>query len=120
MSLVSEWNLNMEKRLTKEAYEKFKQFIEIRGKESYYEIRQIWSTIIACFVTFIILFQAVITFLIGYNKLDFGNYKTFLYIVVGENFFNVIGMGYIVANHLFPNKNRKDAKANQNKIPTTH
>ena len=40
--------------------------------------------------------------LIGLNLLNFRDYKEFLYAVIGENFLQVIGMGYVVIYFLFP------------------
>ncbi|KKT35046.1 MAG: hypothetical protein UW24_C0016G0019 [Parcubacteria group bacterium GW2011_GWA2_44_12] len=107
----------METNPTKKDLVKIQRIVELKGKQNYFEIKNFWARIIAVFIALIILFQIVITFFIGFNLLNFDNYKTFLHIVMGENFFQVVGMGYIVANHLFPNK--KNETIHQNKISAT-
>jgi len=49
-----------------------------------------------------IVFQIALAFLVGQEIFTFENNKAFLYIIASENFVQVLGMGYIVVNHLFP------------------
>lgn len=77
------------------------------GEARYYKLRDKWSKYIFWFVLAMILFETCITLLIGAGRLDYTNYETFLYIVIAENFAQIVGMGYIVANYLFP-KAKKD------------
>jgi hypothetical protein len=73
------------------------------GQEKYFELRGRWSNFIAIFVTFMLMFQLYLAMSIGLGWLNFTDNKLFLHIVIGENFAQIVGMGYIVAKYLFPN-----------------
>lgn len=73
------------------------------GREKYFGLRDKWSWFIFSYICFMLLFQLFLTVAIGYNWVDFSQYKTFLHVVMAENFAQIIGMGYIVAKYLFPN-----------------
>jgi hypothetical protein len=73
-----------------------------RGEEEYYTLRNKWSWFIFGFVAFMLLFQLFVIVAIGYKWVDFTQYQTFLHLVIGENFAQIIGMGIIVAKFLFP------------------
>ncbi len=77
------------------------------GEARFYGLRDDWSKYIFWFVSGMIVFEILLTFLIGTGKLDFTKHQTFLYIVIAENFAQIVGMGYIVANYLFP-KSKND------------
>lgn len=74
------------------------------GHEKYYELRDKWSWFIFSYICFMLIFQLFLTAAIGFGWADFSEYRTFLHIVMAENFAQIIGMGYIVAKYLFPNK----------------
>lgn len=79
------------------------------GQKKYYELRDKWSIYICLFIGFMLIFQLLLTIAVG-NKwfgFDFSGYKTFLYIVIGENFAQIIAMGIIVAKFLFPQPRSK-------------
>lgn len=74
------------------------------GRQKYYKLRDKWSWFIFGFVCFMLVFQILLTVMIGAGVWGFEKNKTFLHIVIGENFAQIIGMGIIVAKFLFPNK----------------
>lgn len=78
------------------------------GEEEYYKLRNKWSWFIFGFVTFMLLFQLFLVCFIGFKWVDFRDYQTFLHLVIGQNFAQIIGMGVIVAKFLFPNNLSKD------------
>lgn len=75
---------------------------ERRGREEYFNLRSEWSARLAWFLGVMILFQILLTLVIGAGWLDFASYETFLYLVVGENFVQIVGMCILVVQFLFP------------------
>lgn len=75
---------------------------ERRGREEYFTLRREWSGRLAWFLGSMILFQILLTLIIGAGWLDFLEYETFLYLVVGENFVQIVGMCILVVQFLFP------------------
>jgi len=76
----------------------------VSGFERYYRLRDRWSLYLVIFISVMIAFQVLLTALIGFGALNFLNYQYFLYIVIGENFAQIIAMGFIVVKFLFPNQ----------------
>lgn len=72
------------------------------GLEKYYELRDKWSKYVRSYIWFMLVFQLFLTLCIGFKWGDFSEYKSFVYIVMAQNFAQIVGMGYIVANYLFP------------------
>jgi hypothetical protein len=101
------------------------QAIENAGREAYFALRNKWSFYIFLFILAMIGFQCALTFCIVLgvgviNASNFSSYQPFLYLVVGENFLQIVGMGYIVANHLFPNKEYVNQPKPPSKPPKTN
>ena len=76
----------------------------VTGFERYYKLRDRWSLYLVIFISIMISFQVLVTALIGFGALNFLNYQYFLYVVIGENFAQIIAMGFIVVKFLFPNQ----------------
>jgi hypothetical protein len=74
----------------------------VSGFERYYKLRDRWSLYLVIFMSVMIAFQVLLTALIGFGALNFLNYQYFLYVVIGENFAQIIAMGFIVVKFLFP------------------
>jgi len=66
-----------------------------------YKLRNSWSLYLVIFISIMIAFQVLVTALIGFGVLNFLNYQYFLYVVIGENFAQIIAMGFIVVKFLF-------------------
>ena len=75
----------------------------ISGIERYYGLRERWSLYLLIFISVMIGFQVILTALIGAKVLNFLDYQYFLYVVIGENFAQIIAMGFVVVKFLFPN-----------------
>lgn len=73
-----------------------------KGEEDYYGLRKKWSWFIFSFITFMLVFQLALTIAVGFKVVDFEKYPIFLHLIIGENFAQIIGMGFIVAKYLFP------------------
>jgi len=84
--------------------EKDKEDAKLKRYNDYSEMRKTWSIVLAFCLSISICFQFALTILIGLNLFDFENYKNFLYLVVSENFGQIIGMCIVVVKFLFPNK----------------
>lgn len=86
----------------------------VSGYERYYSLRDRWSLYLVIFISVMIAFQILLTALIGFKVLNFLDYQYFLYVVIGENFAQIIAMGFIVVKFLFPatpeSANNKDLK----------
>jgi len=78
--------------------------VERRGRESYFMMRKTWSWALVGFLGILILFQITLTFLIGRGILSFTSYKLYLGSVITENFFQIIGLCWLVVQFLFPKK----------------
>lgn len=79
----------------------------IKGQAFYYLLRNCWGVLLALILIASIVFQFWLVFEVGKGYLNFQGYSTFLGIVAGENFLQVIGLSAIVVNYLFPNKTKK-------------
>lgn len=94
------------KRLTPEqmaAELKFKsEQNEYRGRRFYYFLRNIWGILLAFALIASIVFQFWLAYNIGKHQLDFKGYETFLGIVAGESFVQVVGLSYVIVKCLFP------------------
>ena len=78
-----------------------------KGEEEYYKLRNKWSWFIFIFIAFMLLFQLFVTLAIGYGWVKFDSYQTYLHLVIGQNFAQIVGMGIIVATFLFPKSRPK-------------
>lgn len=80
----------------------------LEGLQSFYQSRKVWSWFLIGAISLSLVFQFVITILVGANALVFTQYKWFLPLVVSENFIQVISLALIVVRWLFsgakPNK----------------
>ncbi|MBD3281190.1 hypothetical protein GF391_00400 [Candidatus Uhrbacteria bacterium] len=76
----------------------------VSGFERYYKLRDRWSLYLVIFISIMIAFQVLLTALIGFKVLNFLDYQYFLYVVIGENFAQIIAMGFIVVKFLFPDQ----------------
>jgi len=75
---------------------------ERKGRESYFKLRSDWSSYLFWMIWFTLSFQFVLSFGIGIGFFDFLNYEKVIYVIIGENFAQIVGMGYIVVRYLFP------------------
>jgi len=73
------------------------------GQQKYFQLRDKWSWFIFGYISFMLLFQLFLTLAIGFKWANFSQYRTFLNVVIGQNFAQIVGMGVIVAKYLFPN-----------------
>ncbi|MFN7161078.1 MAG: hypothetical protein ACK4NC_05765 [Candidatus Gracilibacteria bacterium] len=80
---------------------------ERKGREEYFKLRNKWSIYLVIALYAMILFQFVITFFIGFGIIDFTAYPTFISLVIGENFLQIVGMCLIVVKFLFPDGEKK-------------
>lgn len=71
------------------------------GVEQFYDLRTQWSWVLTLCIAGMIGFQMLITVLIGAEILTFTSYKEFLYVIIGENFLHIIGMGLIIVKFLY-------------------
>jgi hypothetical protein len=72
------------------------------AEKSYYRMRTVWARALFGVLAFTIIFQYLLTVLVGLGWLHFESYQTFLNIVAGESFIQVIGLCAIVVSFLFP------------------
>ncbi len=84
-----------------------KELIELDGRKQFFTLRSHWSICIIVWITIFILFHISITFFLGFGLIDFKENQWFLPSLLIENFLQIIGMGYIVVNFLYPKSNDK-------------
>lgn len=75
---------------------------EIKGLENYYELRNKWSVYIVRALVAILVLQFLLVVFVGFGWWKFENNSTFLALVTGQNFGEIIGLCVIVAKCLFP------------------
>lgn len=74
-----------------------------KGWENFYKLRNKWSIYLMITLGLMIFFQTALTVAVGLHWLDFTNYKNLIYVVISENFIQIVGMAYIVVEYLFKN-----------------
>jgi len=79
--------------------------IELNARAQFLSLRETWSNWLIFWICVLILFQIVVTFLIGTKTLNFTDYQWFLPLVITENFLQIVGMGVIIVKFLYPAKN---------------
>jgi hypothetical protein len=87
------------------------QKIEEDGKEQFFQLRKIWSYWLIGWITASLLFQWFATGLIGLGFLDFTQYKWLATAIFGENFIQIVGMGYLIIKFLYPSSGSPAKKA---------
>jgi len=81
-----------------------KELVEINGREKFFDLRDKWSNWIIVWISAFIIFHIAITILVGCGALDFKDHQWLLPSIIIENFLQVIGMGYVIVNFLYPSK----------------
>ena len=75
--------------------------IENKGREDYFALRKKWSFWIILWISILIGFNILLTACIGFDLLNFKDYKWFITTVTVETFIQIVGMGYIAVRYLF-------------------
>ncbi|HEY6737089.1 MAG TPA: hypothetical protein VI322_05225 [Candidatus Saccharimonadia bacterium] len=74
---------------------------QVNGERFFFQLRNFWGILLAVVLALSIIFQFVTAFGVGFGWLDFQRYQTFLDVIVGGNFIQVIGLCTIVVAFLF-------------------
>lgn len=75
--------------------------VEIGGRKQFFDLRKSWSRWIIFWITALIVFNVVLTILVGSGCLDFASAPWFITVVTVETFLQVVGLGYVAAKYLF-------------------
>ncbi|MDD2565582.1 MAG: hypothetical protein PHZ26_03250 [Candidatus Gracilibacteria bacterium] len=79
--------------------------VDLKGKEEYYLLRKKWSYYIFASLAGTILFQFFLTgFLIygvTHSIFPFSDVYNLFFLIVGENFAQIIGLSYVIVRFLF-------------------
>lgn len=75
--------------------------VELEGRRAFFKLRRIWSGWIIAWVTTLILFNVVLTALVGSGMLNFVPYQWFITAVTVETFLQIVGLGYVAVRFLF-------------------
>jgi len=82
--------------------ERSRESIENRGREEYFKLRGFWSTTLCCCLVGMLAMQAAISITIVWlNRNNLLEYRWFFALVTGENFFQIIGLCFVVVKYLF-------------------
>jgi predicted CDP-diglyceride synthetase/phosphatidate cytidylyltransferase len=79
-----------------------KERIELDGREAFFRMRSQWSWVLIIWISVFITFHITLTFLVGAGVLNFEKYVWLIPTITGENFLQIVGMGYIVVKFLYP------------------
>jgi hypothetical protein len=82
------------------------------GLKAFFKLRDKWSRYIFILVCAMLAFQMFITTAVGLGWMDFSKYEWFINLILGENFVQVVGMGYIVVKYLFPQPHEEQPSGN--------
>ncbi len=77
--------------------------VEIDGRKQFFTLQKGWSNAIMWWISALILFNALLTILVGAGCLDFSKSPWFVTAVTVETFLQVVGLGYVAARYLFSN-----------------
>jgi hypothetical protein len=81
-----------------------KEWVEVDGRRRFFGLRHTWSWWIIVWITSLILFNIVLTCLVGAATLDFSKYQWFIMSVTVETFLQIVGMGLVAVRFLFSEK----------------
>lgn len=78
--------------------------IHLDGVKTFYNQRKYWAYFIMGAIGLIILFDIILTVLVGLDILNFQKYKWFLEIVIGKTTLEIFGLAFLVVRFLFEKK----------------
>ncbi len=82
--------------------------VEVIGRHRYFNLRDKWSRWITGWITGLIGFNVVLTFLVGFGVVDYTGYEWFIAAVTVQTFLQVVGLGYVAVRYLFADTSRQD------------
>jgi hypothetical protein len=80
---------------------------EIDNQNLLVKLRGRWSGWLLGWITTLIVFQILLTGLVGTRLFTFSDHQYFLPLVIGQNVIQVVGMGYVIVKFLYPALGRK-------------
>ena len=89
--------------------------IELDERLQFLELRSKWSTWLILWITFQLVLQAEIAIFVGIKYFDFRDYQWLVTIIIGQTFLQIVGMGYVIVNFLYP----KTGSANAASTPSS-
>ena len=75
--------------------------VEVSGRRRYFDLRDTWSRWIIWWITLLIIFNVVITTLVGLAWLDYSQYEWFITAVIVQTFLQIVGLGAVAVAYLF-------------------
>ena len=78
-----------------------KIWVEVKGRKQFFNLQKLWSRWIIIWITCLIIFNTILTVLVGLGRLDFKATPWFVTAVTVETFLQVVGLGYVAARFLF-------------------
>ncbi|HYN46616.1 MAG TPA: hypothetical protein VES64_08000 [Allosphingosinicella sp.] len=78
-----------------------RQKVETLGRQKFFNLRTLWSTMIIVWISLLILFNCALAVLVGSGTLDFTRYSTFITTVTVETFLQIVALGAIAVRFLF-------------------
>ncbi len=75
--------------------------IELEARRKYYFHRWIWSWSILFWITIILIFDCYLAHKVGVSEWNFDKYPWLIHEIVGVNFLQLIGMGFVIVKFLF-------------------
>jgi hypothetical protein len=78
--------------------------VELERRRQVLGLRATWSKWLIAWISFLLVFQAGLGVCIGSGLLSFEKHPNVLGFLLGQNFVQIVGMGYVVVKWLFPQK----------------
>lgn len=75
--------------------------VELNGRKDFFALRKRWSSWIIGWITALVVFNVLLTIVVGLGWLSFLEYEWFIIAVTVETFLQVVGLGAIAAKFLF-------------------
>jgi hypothetical protein len=79
--------------------------IELNGRAQFFNLRKKWSWTLIIWISFILIFDSLLIKKIGIGTWKFEKYPWLIHEVIGIDFAQIVGMGYVIVNYLFPKIN---------------
>ena len=79
-----------------------KELIEIDGRKQFFKLQLFWTLAIFGWISSIIMFHIVLTWMIGLNKWYFQQSPNFLSGILIENFLQITVMGLVIVKFFHP------------------
>lgn len=83
-------------------------YAHLKGLTSHYHHKGCWSYFLMFCIGSMIIFQSVLLWLVGLNRMDFSQYTWLLPALLVQNLTQIVGLAAFAVRSLFDKRSRKD------------